>query len=213
MDLQQIPIVQRTDRQLACDTQAGSPDSFDELVRRHGGSLLRFISVRVRDRHEAEDLLQDTFVRAYERIGLYDPQWSFSTWLYTIASRMAIGHYRKNRPAFVGEVPEYCEGGEDPSDVASVREEGESLWSLAREVLPEEHYAALHLRYGEGMNIKTIAQILGKTRSYIKVILFRSRERLRSEMKRAGTHRSARSDSEVAITEGERQCSASIINT
>ena len=96
---------QWTDRQLACRTQSGCTDSYNELVRRHGARLLRYISFRIRDQHEAEDLLQETFVRAYERIGRYDAKWSFSTWIYTIASRILISHYRRKGMVPVGEMP------------------------------------------------------------------------------------------------------------
>jgi len=208
-----IPLVQWTDRQLACETQAGCTDAFNELVRRHGGRLLRFISVRIGDKHEAEDLLQETFVRAYERIVQYDQKWSFSTWIYTIASRIMSGHYRREGMVTAGDLPFSREGGENPSDVLIRREEGRSLWLLARNSLSEEQYSAIFLRYGEGMSIREISHVLNRKPGHVKVILFRSREKLRGELKESEFVQasSVRTVQEPEIGKGDRKCSASII--
>ena len=74
------PLARLSDEELACRTQAGSSACFGELVRRHEQRLLRFLMQRTRHLHDAEDLLQDTFARAYQRIGSYNPAWRLSTW-------------------------------------------------------------------------------------------------------------------------------------
>ena len=76
--------------ELACRAQAGSLPSFAKLVERYQGRLYNFLLRRVGHADDAEDLAQDTFVRAWERIDRYRTTWRFSTWLFTIGSRLAI---------------------------------------------------------------------------------------------------------------------------
>ncbi len=89
------PLDQLSDEELARRTQAGSSACFGEVVRRHGDRLLRFLIYRTRSVQDAEDLLQDTFARAYQRIESYDPRWKLTTWLYTIAARLAYSLRRR----------------------------------------------------------------------------------------------------------------------
>ena len=213
MDMK-LPLEQWTDRQLACETQAGCTESFGELVRRHGGRLLRYISSRIQDKHEAEDLLQETFVRAFERISQYDSKWSFSTWIYTIASRMIIGHFRRKDPVVTGDVPVSGGKGQEPSEKLIRSEENESLWLLARNILSDEQYSAVFLRYGEGMSIREISHVLDRKPGHVKVILFRSREKLRGDLQNfdtggeiSGSYVESGSDK----SKGDRKCSASTI--
>ncbi|MEE8146382.1 MAG: sigma-70 family RNA polymerase sigma factor, partial [Longimicrobiales bacterium] len=75
---------------LVSRAQTGSLSSFAELVARFEGRLFNFLLRRTRCVADAEDLAQDTFVRAWQRIRRYDPRWRFSTWLFTIAHRLAV---------------------------------------------------------------------------------------------------------------------------
>ena len=77
---------------LVSRAQHGSLPCFAELVKRFEGRLFNFLVRRTVTTHDAEDLVQDAFVRAWQRIDQYDPRWQFSTWLFTIANRLAITH-------------------------------------------------------------------------------------------------------------------------
>src|SRR6478672_168395 len=83
---------------LAERAAAGSVPSFGELVTRFEVRVFNFLLRKMGSRADAEDLTQESFVRAWERITSYDRQWRFSTWLFTIASRLAVSHYRRQRP-------------------------------------------------------------------------------------------------------------------
>src|SRR6185436_2664030 len=85
----------RTPEDLACDAQAGSMASFVALVDLFEARLFSFIQRRVGSAPDAEDLTQETFVRAFRSIGRYRRAWRFSTWLFTIATRLATDHLRK----------------------------------------------------------------------------------------------------------------------
>ena len=71
----------------------------------------------------------------------------------------------------------------DPSELLARREEGQSLWGLARRRLPEAQFQALWLRYAEDLSVAGIAQVLHKTQTHVKVLLFRARQVLARELK------------------------------
>ncbi|MBN2270051.1 MAG: sigma-70 family RNA polymerase sigma factor, partial [Sedimentisphaerales bacterium] len=88
---------------LARRSQLGCRASFAELVERYGTGLLRFLRRRTNNLHDAEDLVQDTFVRAYANIHGYRSTYKFSTWLFTIARNLACTRLRRQhcgKPVF-----------------------------------------------------------------------------------------------------------------
>jgi RNA polymerase sigma-70 factor (ECF subfamily) len=157
----------------------GSRADFDVLVARHAESLFGFLRLRGATREDAEELCQEAFLRAWQRIELYDPRWSFSTWLYTIARRRAVS--RRRRPAlglvgseFLAEVA----GDEDPTRAAVRGEERRGIWGLADRVLTREQRSALWLRYGEDLSAEEIGRALGRGAASVRLLLFRARRRL-----------------------------------
>ena len=159
-----------TSEELAWQAGRGCHASFAELVRRFAPKLQAFLRRRTHDRHEAEDLVQDTFVKAYENLSRYDISWRFSTWLFTIASRAAVSHHRRKRPECVR--PDLQSSACD--EAAERREQRESLWATAAQ-LPEGQYQSLWLKYVEDMPIKEIARAMGKSQVCVKVLLYRAR--------------------------------------
>jgi len=171
--------------------QDGSLPCFAELVKRFEGRLFNFVLRRMQSPEDTEDLVQDTFVRAWQRIGQYNPRWQFSTWLYTIAHRLAIAQMqrqrREARPACLDRVPsEY-----DPARPAADREQCRHIWALADRLLPETQRVALWLRYAEGLGTSEIARVLGKSRVGVRVMLFRARETLAANLRSAPIRRPA----------------------
>jgi RNA polymerase sigma-70 factor (ECF subfamily) len=177
--------------ELVSRAQDGSLPCFAELVKRFEGRLFNFVLRRMQSTQDAEDLVQDTFVRAWQRIGQYNPRWQFSTWLYTIAHRLAIAQRhrqrREARPACLDNVPAEC----DPARPAADREQCRHIWALADRLLPEAQRMALWLRYAEGLGTSEIARVLGKSRVGVRVMLFRARETLAANLKSAPITRPA----------------------
>src|SRR5262249_49655709 len=117
-----------TPEDLADRAAAGSVESFGELVTRYELRLFNFLLRKRAWRTDAEALTQDALVRAWERIGSYDRRWRFSTWLFTIASRMAVSHYRRQRVVSSGELDRAGAARENaPPDETDVRM-GRRLW-------------------------------------------------------------------------------------
>ncbi len=177
------PVAQCTDIELAALAQQqvgeASVEAFEELVRRLEGPLFGFLSVRVGNAADAEELTQDAFLRAWNKLDRYDSRWRFSTWLFTIAKRLAVSRARVRRPdALADEVLATMSEDVDPSAGASDREESANLWRLASEILSSDQRSALWLRYAEDLTNEEIARVLGKKRVTVRVLLFRAREAL-----------------------------------
>lgn len=166
-------------RALALRAQRGERDAFAELVRRFEAPLHRFLWVRMGSAQDAEELCQETFLRAWTRIETYQPRWQFSTWLFTVARRLAASHRRSAAPIASNPDLEHTAGSVmDPGESAGQREEGVRVWQLAAQVLTPDQRSALWLRYGEELSIDEIAHTLGRRPVAVRVMLFRARERL-----------------------------------
>jgi RNA polymerase sigma-70 factor, ECF subfamily len=167
-----------SDEELACRAQGGCAASFEQLLRRFQTPVLQFL------RHrgfaaDAEDLTQETFLRAYENLHRYSRRWTFSAWLFTIARRASINHRRRVRPLSNAAAVETAPStASEPLDDLVVAEGRGRLWNLAAKILSEEQVMALWLHYVEDMPLGDIALVLGRSRTSLKVMLFRARRRL-----------------------------------
>jgi len=178
----QTPFAERSAEELAVLAQRDNLAAYGELVARYEARLFNFLLRRVSRRVDAEDLTQEAFVRAWERIASYDPTWRFSTWLFTIASRLAVSEHRKFKPTMHIESAEQVRARAGASDrdrdaEADIRG-GSRLWALARQVLRDEQHTSLWLRYAEDMSIGEIAKVMGKSQVGVRVALFRARQTL-----------------------------------
>lgn len=168
-----------SDEELAERARQGCREAFAELVDRLGGRLQQFLRQKVGNVHDAEDLMQDTFVKAYRFLGNYKGQGRFSTWLFTIAYRLASNHYHRRPKMQSGAEPPA--GDPEPLEILAEREAKKSLWDAAR-ALPDNQFEALWLKYGEDLSIKEIARVTGKTQVHVKVLLYRGRKSLAARL-------------------------------
>lgn len=168
-----------SDEELAWRSQQGCEACFTELVRRYATRLFQFLRHKTNSVHDAEDLVQDTFVRAYSNIHRYRSSWQFSTWIFTIAARLASSHYRRFRRTQA--VPEIQCSDSEPEQIVARREAQQSLWAEARGLTPNQ-YRVLRLKYAEDMSIKQIAKVMGKSQVAIKVLLYRARASLAEKL-------------------------------
>ena len=172
--------VPSSDQQLAEEAQRGSVAGFEELVRRYQVPLLHFLRNRTRSTADAEDLVQETFVRAYENLHRYQSPYRFSTWLFTIAHRISLNERRKRRPSGGPDGIELLPDGRvDPAAAAIEKEERGRLWDLAAATLPLSQMTALWLYYVEEMPVAEIAKVLKRSRVATKTMLFRARRKLK----------------------------------
>jgi RNA polymerase sigma-70 factor (ECF subfamily) len=176
--------------ELVARARGGCGRSFGDLVRRFEVPLYNFLLVRTRSASDAEELAQETFLRAWQRIERYDERWSFATWLFTLGKNLAVSRYRARaaRPDTSGDDRGLhgLESSSDPARAASERDERENLWRTADSLLGTEPRSALWLRYGEDLEIAEIARVLGKRAVSVRVLLFRARERLARHVREQG---------------------------
>lgn len=163
-----------SDEQLVDATLAGTDGAFGELVERYQDRLLRYLVTRSTSRADAEDAVQDTFINAYRYLASFDPRWRFSTWIYRIAIRNAA---RQRRPEWHDSDVELVDE-DDPLKACIAHSERENVWIAAKELLSEDAYDAMWLRYVEDLSVKEIASALDRTASWTKVTLLRGRRRL-----------------------------------
>jgi RNA polymerase sigma-70 factor (ECF subfamily) len=170
---QELPSV--SDEELARQTQAGSLDAFEQLVYRYEHRVHAFVAQFCRNGTDARELTQDTFVKAFQSMKQFDSRRVFAAWLFTIARRKCIDRHRAAPAVADDPIPDLPDDT-DPSELIARREDGQNLWRLARKRLGENQFQALWLHYAEDMDVAQIAQVLGKTRVHIKVLLFRARQ-------------------------------------
>jgi len=159
---------------LAQEASRGVLDAFDELVRRYQHRIYGFVLQSVSNPTDAREVTQEAFLRAFTAIDQYRPGAVFSSWLFAIARNKAIDHFRSHKEVpdqAQSEAPDY----DDPAELLARREDHSQIWERARELLPELHFQALWLRYVEDMELAQIAGVLGKTKTHVKVLLFRAR--------------------------------------
>lgn len=167
---------------LAVRAQKGDRDAFGELVKRFEPRLFNFLLQRVRIPDDAAELTQEALTRAWERINDYSPSWRFSTWVFTIASRMAVSHHRKHSRVRTTEDFEMNEAPREAErDDASIAL-GSRLWRLAAEELTPEQHTILWLRYAEDLSIAEIAGVVSKSAVGVRVALFRARQALAAHL-------------------------------
>jgi RNA polymerase sigma-70 factor (ECF subfamily) len=158
--------------ELAVRARDGNRGSFDELVARYRPRLVAFLAGRLREPADAEDVAQETFLRAYDNLGRYDAGRPFATWLFAIGKNVAANHAlartRRARREQAGAIVDEAVAPVVPGDV----------WPRAAAALSPAAYRVLWLRYAQGMTVREIAAELGRSRVAIKVALFRARRRL-----------------------------------
>jgi RNA polymerase sigma-70 factor (ECF subfamily) len=179
------------------DVKAGDEQSFALLLQRYRSPLINFLYRMVRNREQAEDLAQEVFLRVYRARADYVPSAKFTTWMFRIATNLALNSVRDSKyrgmeisidaPATV----DTQEGDERPLDVADKRPDIEQhlvaevrskMIRHAVEKLPEKQRAAVLLHKYQELDYGEIATILECSESALKSLLFRAYETLRVEL-------------------------------
>ena len=168
-----------SDEELASEVATGSRSSFEELVSRYSSRLFYFLRHRFKADQDIEDLIQETFLKAFQNIDRFNPERKFSTWLYTIAIRQAISRFRSEKKRSTSLTP--SPSPPDPQELVIQKEESQNIWNLASK-LGKKQFEALWLHYGEDTPIKEMAIILNKKPITVRVLLHRARLNLGKKM-------------------------------
>jgi RNA polymerase sigma-70 factor (ECF subfamily) len=162
---------------LAVRCRNGDRAAFDEIVSRYTVRLFRFAFRLLGDRSEAEDAVQETFVRVYKAIPAYRPDGYFSSWIYRIALNECRRRRRNYRITLPLEAAPQVASGPDPQQSAMTAERNRVL-RLAVEALPEHYRIVMMLFYFDELSVDEISRTIDVSVSAVKVRLHRGRERL-----------------------------------
>ncbi len=176
-------LTELSDEELALKVAAGSRPCYEELVCRYTPRLFHFLRARIGSDQDTEDLVQETFLKAYRNMERFNPEFKFSTWIYTVALRLAISFYRSRKRPGTAQEPQSREA--NPEDLVIQKQESQNIWSLARG-LKRKQFQTLWLRYAEDMSAREIAEILRVTPGQVRVLLHRGRTNLARLYGRSG---------------------------
>jgi RNA polymerase sigma-70 factor (ECF subfamily) len=191
-----VDLAPKTDQEIVVLARAGEEAAYRELIRRYERPLFSLLFRMVRDRELAEDLAQETFVKALNAIESYRPEFKFSSWIFKIANNAAIDHLRRRELDTLSlegspqaETPEAIEatalqiGGRQESPLAEVeaRELGGQIEAAIAQLRPE-YRSCILLRHVEGRAYEEIAEILNLPLGTVKTYLHRARNELRQAL-------------------------------
>jgi RNA polymerase sigma-70 factor (ECF subfamily) len=182
-----------TDQEVVLLARGGREAAYRELVRRYERPVFALLYRMVRDRELAEDLSQETFVKALNAIDSYRPEFKFSSWIFKIANNAAIDHLRRRELDTLSldgsphaETPEAMQATalqigarqESPLDAVEARELGGAIEAAIGRLRPE-YRSCILLRHVEGRAYEEIAEILDLPLGTVKTYIHRARNELR----------------------------------
>ena len=156
---------------------AGDAQAARELVKLFHRPIFRFVSRMTGQAQDAEDITQETFVKAFRSLDRVDTSRPLINWLFTIARRTALNHFRSKKE-WVELPPEAASEGAGPRQEMECREEDEGVGAKARRVLSAAEYQVLWLRFGENLSTAEAATAAGRSITSIKTLIYRARQRL-----------------------------------
>ncbi|HKJ93910.1 MAG TPA: sigma-70 family RNA polymerase sigma factor [Longimicrobiales bacterium] len=173
------------DAWLARRVQQGEREAFELLARRYLRPVHAIVASFLREQADVEDAAQETFLRALERIGSYDPDRPFAPWLYQIARNVARNHvkWRRRHPAAsMDEAHDVLpDTGPTPASGAQ-RAEIRRLVAVAVEELPEQRRTAFRLADVEGYSASEVAGMMGLTAGAVRAHIHHARRDLRARL-------------------------------
>ncbi|HYP06146.1 MAG TPA: RNA polymerase sigma factor [Bryobacteraceae bacterium] len=181
------------DAELMLRVRDGDSTSFALLLERHRNPVVHFLYRMVQNQAVAEELAQEVFLRVYRSRGSYEPTAKFSTWLFRIATHLALNWIRDGRhekalesldsPAGADDAPmrQFSDGA--PSvEQTLVRQARMAEIRAAIEALPEKQKAAVLMHKYQEMEYSQIASVLGCSESAVKSLVFRAYQTLRARL-------------------------------
>jgi RNA polymerase sigma-70 factor (ECF subfamily) len=168
---------------------AGEERAFDELMERYKRPVLNFVYRMLGDAHEAEDVAQDSFVRAYQNLARFQPgRGKFSTWLFQVARNAALDRLRQRRRRGIFQSLEITEEkfpipGKNPSDASDLSDLSDAIARAVGE-LPEEQRAVVVLAEYHDLSYAEIAAVMQCSVKSVEARLYRAKQFLRERLRK-----------------------------
>ncbi|MGH7459201.1 MAG: RNA polymerase sigma factor [Longimicrobiaceae bacterium] len=168
-----------SDAELVARAGLGDPGSFDLLVSRHLKQAVGFAYRMVRNREDAEDLVQESFLTVLEKIETFDSGRAFKPWYYRILANRCLNHRRSAARRLSEELPASAASRAPAPDRVAARAELGARLRTAMDELPERQRTVLQLSEVEGFAGSEIAGVLGLSEGTVRWHLHQARERMR----------------------------------
>ncbi|MBK8002610.1 MAG: sigma-70 family RNA polymerase sigma factor [Gemmatimonadetes bacterium] len=193
---ERVDLASATDQEIVALAREGREAAYRELIRRYERPVFSLVLRMVRDRQLAEDLAQETFIKALNAIATYKPEYKFSSWIFKIANNAAIDHLRRRDldtlsldgspnattadeiEATALQVGDRTQG---PLAELESRELGSAIEEAIGRLRPE-YRSCILLRHVEGMAYEEIAQLLDLPLGTVKTYIHRARNELRGHL-------------------------------
>ncbi len=184
------------DRELVLQALQGRERAYREMLSRYERPVFSLVFRMVRDRSLAEDLSQETFVRAFQALESYNPSYKFSSWIFKIANNLTIDHLRRRTldtvsldggPDAVSQEDQertrltVTDPGESPEAFVENQELGSHIERAIATLRPEYRTAVL-LRHVEGYSYEEIAEVMGVPLGTVKTFIHRARNELKGKL-------------------------------
>jgi RNA polymerase sigma-70 factor (ECF subfamily) len=173
-------VEQGEDADLVRRTLSGDQRAFTILVERYTGAVYNQAYRMLYNAQDAEDAVQEIFLRAYRRLDTYDPQRRLVTWLLTIGSNYCIDRLRRRRYQWMtlDDVAFWLPATEAGPERHALEDERRAAVQQALQTLPDAYRAVTVLRYWHDLSYQEIAEVTGLTESAVKTRLHRARKML-----------------------------------
>lgn len=185
--------MQDKDTELIAQALGGSQPAFRGLSERHRASVFHIVFKIVRDKETAQDLVQETFMKAFSSLASYRPEYRFSTWLYKIAANCSIDHLRKKRIKALSLDRQFDDknGGRSLEVADYSYHPGRDLERKEQRIgieeaiasLPPKYHEVIIYRHKDDKSYEEIADLLGIPIGTVKARIFRARELLKKKLK------------------------------
>lgn len=173
-------------------SRRGDRQAFEELVELYKDKIYHLAYRMLGSRGEAEDIVQETFLRVYTNLDRYDENQKFSTWIYRIGTNLCIDRLRKRKPTYSldADMPEgdgadwysMLPSEEETPEEELVLSETQQQIRKAIETLPSKYKSVVVLRYLHDMSLQEISEVLKMPVTTIKTRVHRGREYLRKKL-------------------------------
>ena len=180
------------------EAQRGNRAAFEELVRHYDQAVLRLALHLTGTEHDAQDVYQDAFLKAYKNIGSFRFECSFYTWIYRIVTNLCLDHLRKKTVrkedapvakddsggeyGLLDQVPDGRAGANPERDLMR-RQLGARISGALEKLTPRERMV-FELKHYHGLKLRTVGEILHTTEETAKNTLFRATQKLRGQLAR-----------------------------
>lgn len=170
-----------TDRDLIHHARRGDTAAFGELVTRYQAGVFNVCYRILHQRADAEDMAQETFIRAHERLNTFDDQREFGPWIRRVAANVCLNHIESQRVTAPLDEERDADESQRPERQAEVRERSEQIRS-ALAALPAHYRVVVELRHYQELSYDEIATELNMPLSDVKSYLFRARKLLAEKL-------------------------------